>query len=141
MASTNKTKITIEATINAPIKKVWEYWTLPQHIIQWNAASDDWHCPSATNDLRPGGKFTSRMEAKDGNFGFDFEGIYNEVETHKLIAYSLEDGRTVRTEFSEINTKTVIKTVFDAENENPVEMQRDGWQSILNNFKHYTESN
>ena len=140
MTTTNRTKITIEATVNAPIEKVWACWTLPKHITHWNYASEDWHCPNATNDLRVGGKFNSRMEAKDGSFGFDFEGIYDEVETHKLIAYALEDGRTVRTEFSGAGTKTTVKTVFDAENENPIDMQRNGWQAILNNFKHHTET-
>jgi len=136
----NKTKIKIEATVSADVNKVWEYWTKPVHITKWNFASDDWHCPSAENDLKIGGKFISRMEAKDGSFGFDFEGIYDEVIEHNKITYSLEDGRQSRTNFKQIGDKTRITTSFDAENENPVEMQRDGWQAILNNFKKYVEA-
>lgn len=131
--------ITIEATIEAPIEKVWETWSKPEHIIHWNNASDDWFTPKAENDLRPGGKFSSRMEARDGSFGFDFEGIYDEVTTHKLISYSLEDGRKVKIEFEGTGDQTLITESFDAETVNPVEMQKAGWQAILNNFKKYTE--
>jgi uncharacterized protein YndB with AHSA1/START domain len=137
----NKTKITIEALISADVKKVWDYWTIPKHITKWNFASDDWHCPNAENDLRVGGKFKSRMEAKDGSFGFDFEGVYDEVVDHKKIAYTMTDSRQVATNFENLADKTKVTTIFDAENENSVEMQRDGWQSILNNFKKYVESN
>jgi uncharacterized protein YndB with AHSA1/START domain len=133
------TKITIEATINFPVSKVWENWTEPKHITQWNNASDDWHTPHAENDLRVGGKFLSRMEAKDGSFGFDFEGIYSEVIPFEKIKYGLEDGREVETFFTQNGEKTTIITHFDAENENPIEMQKGGWQAILNNFKKYTE--
>jgi uncharacterized protein YndB with AHSA1/START domain len=132
-------KIIVEAIINAPISKVWENWTEPKHIMQWNNASDDWHTPHAENDLRVGGKFLSRMEAKDGSFGFDFEGIYSEVIPFKKIKYGLEDGRQVETIFTENGETTKVETTFDAENENPVEMQKDGWQAILNNFKKYVE--
>jgi uncharacterized protein YndB with AHSA1/START domain len=132
-------KITIEAIINAPVAKVWENWTEPKHITQWNNASDDWHTPHAENDLRVGGKFLSRMEAKDGSFGFDFEGVYSEVIPFEKIKYGLEDGREVETFFAGNNSATTITTIFDAENENPVEMQKGGWQAILNNFKKYTE--
>lgn len=131
--------ITIEATIEAPIEKVWETWTKPEHITQWSFASEDWFTPKAENDLRPGGKFSTRMEAKDGSFGFDFEGTYDEVTDHKLISYSLEDGRKVKIEFEEKGDQTLVKEIFDAETENPVEMQKAGWQAILNNFKKYTE--
>ncbi|GLU54753.1 SRPBCC family protein [Dyadobacter frigoris] len=131
--------IIVEATIEAPIEKVWETWTKPEHIMHWNNASDDWFTPKAENDLRPGGKFSSRMEARDGSFGFDFEGIYDEVTDHKLISYSLEDGRKVKIEFEEKGDQTLVTENFDAETENPVEMQKAGWQSILNNFKKYTE--
>jgi uncharacterized protein YndB with AHSA1/START domain len=134
-------KITIETTVNADSKKVWDYWTKPEHITKWNFASDDWHCPTAENDLRAGGKMKSRMEAKDGSFGFDFEAIYDEVTDQKKIAYTLGDGRKVITDFENENDKTKITTVFDAENQNPVEMQKGGWQAILNNFKKYTENN
>lgn len=140
MSTTEKTKVTINATVNAPLTKVWENWTAPEHITKWNAASPDWHCPSATNDLRPGGRFTSRMEAKDGSFGFDFGGVYDAVETNKHIAYTLDDGRTVSVKFTDNGGSTDIVSVFEAETENPVELQKGGWQAILNNFKTYTEA-
>lgn len=137
----NKTKITIEVLISSDVYKVWERWTKPEHITKWNFASDDWHCPSAENDLRTGGKFKSRMEAKDGSFGFDFEGVYDDVINQKKIAYTMPDSRYVITNFENQNGKIKVTTTFDAENENPVEMQRAGWQSILDNFKKYVESN
>ena len=136
-----KTEITIEATVSANVKKAWNYFTKPEHITKWNFASDDWHCPKASNDLRVGGKFSSRMEAKDGSFGFDFEGIYYEVIEYKNIAYTLADGRQVITNFKQLGNKIKVSTIFDAENENPVDMQRNGWQAILNNFKKYVEEN
>lgn len=107
--------------------------------MQWNNASDDWHTPHAENDLRVGGKFLSRMEAKDGSFGFDFGGIYSEVKPFEKIKYGLEDGREVETTFAKNGENTEITTTFDAENENPIEMQQNGWQAILNNFKKYVE--
>lgn len=137
----NNTKITIDAIVSANINKVWDYWNQPEHITEWNAADPSWHCPSAENDLKVGGKLKSRMEARDGSFGFDFEGIYQEVAPLKKISYVLGDGRQVITSFEDLNGKTKITTVFDAENENPVEMQKGGWQAILNNFKNYTETN
>ncbi len=133
--------ITVEALINAPIEKVWEFWTKPEHIMVWNAASDDWHTPSATNDLRTGGKFTSRMEAKDGSFGFDFEGIYDEVINLELIKYGMADGRKVQVNFIKDGNNTQIIEKFDPESVNPLDMQKAGWQAILNNFKKYTEAN
>ena len=136
----SNTKVTIESVVEASPKKVWDFWNNPEHITQWNAAADDWHCPSAENDLRVGGTLKSRMEARDGSFGFDFEAVYSEIINHKKIAYSLSDGRKVETTFEDLNGKTKVKTVFDAENENPIDMQREGWQAILNNFKTYTES-
>ena len=136
-----KTIITIEAIVNAPMEKVWKFWTETEHIIKWNYASDDWHSPYAENDLKAGGKFLSRMEAKDGSFGFDFGGIYNEVKAYELIAYTLGDGRKVKINFSSEGNATKIITNFEAENVNSIEMQRGGWQSILNNFKKYTETN
>lgn len=132
--------ITIEATVNAPAEKVWEYWTGPEHIVVWNTASDEWRTTKAENDLRVGGKFSSRMEAKDGSFGFDFEGEYTAVELHKKIEYTMSDGRNVSTEFTHQNGASKIVTKFDAEETNPVEIQRDGWQAILNNFKKYVEA-
>lgn len=134
------TKITIEATVKAPVSKVWNHWTHPEHIVNWNFASDDWHCPRATNDLRPGGKYMARMEAKDGSFGFDFEAIYDEVEDQRKMVYTMPDGRTVISTFEELGSATKVVTIFDAEQTNPIEMQREGWQSILNNFKKYTEA-
>ena len=137
----NKIKINIETLISADVKKVWDCWTKSEHITKWNFASDDWHCPSAENDLKVGGKFKSRMEAKDGSFGFDFEGVYDEVVDHKKIAYTMPDSRQVITYLENLGDKTKVTTTFDAENENPVELQRTGWQSILDNFKKYVESN
>ena len=137
----NVTKITIESVISASTKKVWDYYTLPEHITKWNFASDDWHCPKAENDLRVGGKLKSRMEAKDGSFGFDFEAIYDEVINHKKISYNLTDGRQVITVFENQNGKTKVTTTFDAETQNSIELQRNGWQAILDNFKKYVESN
>jgi uncharacterized protein YndB with AHSA1/START domain len=134
------TSITVENTVNAPVEKVWQFFTSPEHITKWNFASDDWQCPYAENDLRAGGKFLSRMEAKDGSFGFDFGGVYDEVIPNKVINYSIGDGRKVNILFSAAGGETKIITTFDAESVNPVEMQRGGWQAILNNFKKYTES-
>lgn len=141
MENQDRISITIEATVNAPVEKVWKYWTTPEHIMKWNNASDDWHTPKAENDLRVGGKFLSRMEAKDGSFGFDFGGTYEEVKTNEVIAYKLGDERKVRTTFKGEGNQTKIISTFDAETQNPIEMQRGGWQAILNNFKKYTEAN
>lgn len=141
MTTMKTTKITVEATVNASVEKVWKLWTGPEHIVKWNTAHPDWHTPKAENDLRVGGKFLSRMEAKDGSFGFDFWGTYDAVETNKHIAYTMGDGRKCDITFKNEDGKTHITTTFDAENENPVEMQRDGWQSIANSFKTYAETN
>ncbi len=135
-----KTAITVEATIKAPLAKVWKFWTKPEHIMQWNNASVDWHTPRAENDLRVAGKFLSRMEAKDGSSGFDFEGVYEEVKTYELIVYSLGDDRKVKVVFTSFGNETEIAETFDVENTNPVDMQRDGWQAILNNFRKYCEA-
>ena len=137
----DKQLVKIEATIQATIEKTWDYWTNPQHIVNWNAASDDWHTTKAESDLKVGGKFISRMEAKDGSFGFDFEGVFTAVEWHKKIEYVLADARTVKTDFVAKGNSTKIITVFEAETANPVELQKGGWQAILDNFKKYTESN
>ena len=136
----SNSKITIESTIAADIKKVWNSWNNPEHIVKWNFASDDWHCPKASNDLRVGGKYSARMEAKDGSFGFEFEAIYDEVVDKKKITYTMEDGRKVTTHFEDLGGKIKVTTVFDAEKENPEEMQKQGWQAILNNFKKFVES-
>lgn len=135
------TSITISTTIMASVEKVWFLWTLPEHITQWNNASPDWHTPRAENDLRAGGKFLSRMEAKDGSFGFDFWGIYDEVKTNELIAYTMGDGRKAEVHFTSKGNETQIITSFEAEEENSEELQKAGWQAILDNFKNYTETN
>lgn len=137
--SDNK-NISIEKTIEAPIEKVWEFWTKPSHILKWNNASDDWHTTKTENDLRPGGKFSSRMEAKDGSMGFDFGGTYDEVRPNEFISYTMEDDRKVSIVFSSEVSKTKIIETFDAENSNSIEIQRNGWQAILDNFKKYVES-
>jgi uncharacterized protein YndB with AHSA1/START domain len=131
--------ITVQATVNAPVEKVWKLWTTPQHIIKWNNASADWHTPRAENDLRVGGQFLSRMEAKDGSFGFDFGGVYDEVKPNGIIVYTIGDGRKVRISFETLDNATTVTEIFEAENTHPVEMQRGGWQAILDNFKNYAE--
>jgi uncharacterized protein YndB with AHSA1/START domain len=141
METTNNTVVTIESTVNAPVEKVWDYWTGPEHITQWNTAIDTWHSPHAENDLRVGGKFLARMEAKDGSMGFDFGGVYDEVKTNETIAFTMTDGRKVNVQFTPSGNATKIVESFEAENQNPVEMQRFGWQSILDNFKKYVETN
>jgi uncharacterized protein YndB with AHSA1/START domain len=132
-------QIKIEATISAEIQTVWTAWTLPEHITRWNFASEDWCCPWATNELAQGGRYVARMEAKDGSFGFDFEAIYDEVIPLKRIAMTLGDGRKVTTTFQTMGSSTRVTTLFDAETQNSEDLQRDGWQSILNNFKKYVE--
>ena len=129
--------VTISTLVDAPIERVWELWTDPEHIKQWNHASDDWHTTEAENDLRVGGKFRSRMEAKDQSMGFDFEGVYEEVEVNELIQYRLEDERRVRISFTSEGDQTKVVEVFDADSMNPVELQRQGWQAILDNFTRY----
>lgn len=136
----NNVKITVAATVNAPIEKVWKTWNDPSDIMVWCTADNaTWHTPSSENDLKVGGKFKTRMEAKDGTFGFDFEGEYNIVNHNKEITYTMADGRMSTTIFEEENDKTRITTTFDAEGMNSVDMQRDGWQAILNNFIKYAE--
>jgi|SRR5688572_16047695 uncharacterized protein YndB with AHSA1/START domain len=134
-------KITIGATVNAPVEKVWQFWGAPEHITKWNSPSPDWHTPYAENDLRTGGKFVSRMEAKDGSFGFDFGGVYDEVIPNKRIVYTMGDGRQAVNDFISEGDQTRIVIVFDAEHENPIEFQQAGWQAILDSFKKYTEEN
>lgn len=139
METANKTVVTVEATVNAPVEKVWESWSNPQHIKNWAFASDDWHAPYADNDLRVDGTFTTKMAAKDGSFSFEFGGVYTRVEQYKAIEYVLGDGREVKIIFEPDGNSTRIIESFDAENTHPVEMQRGGWQAILNNYKKYTE--
>lgn len=141
METQETTVITVENTINAPVEKVWEFWTKPEHITKWNNASDDWHTPRAENDLRVGGSFSARMEAKDGSFGFDFGGVYDAVRTNEYIEYTLGDGRKVKVSFTGNGNTTKLVESFDAENTHSVEMQRGGWQAILDNFKKYAEAN
>ncbi len=133
--------ITVEATINAPVAKVWEFWTAPEHITQWCFASDDWHAPKATNDVRVGGDFSTTMAAKEGSFSFDFGGTYTEVKNNEVIGYTMGDGRVARILFKDNGNTTDIVETFEAETENPVEMQQGGWQAILNNFKKHVEGN
>jgi uncharacterized protein YndB with AHSA1/START domain len=133
-------KIIVETTVQAPVEKVWEYWTEPTHITKWNTASEEWHTPFAENDLQVGGKFLSRMEAKDGSFGFDFGGVYDDVRLNEGIAYTLEDGRKVNISFIRQGDETKVIETFDAENSNPIEMQEAGWQAILDNFKKYVNN-
>lgn len=139
MESANKTLITVKATIYAPIEKVWELWTLPEHIRKWNNASDDWHTPFAENDLRVGGKFLSRMEAKDGTYGFDFEGVYDKIKINERIEYKISDGRKVNIIFTSDGNAVKVTETFEAESTNSEELQRNGWQAILNNLKKYAE--
>lgn len=141
MESNSKTMVTVETSINASIAKVWQFWVEPNHITNWAFASEDWCCPKAENDIVFGGKFSTRMEAKDGSFGFDFSGTYTLVEKHKQINYTMDDGRICLISFTDNGETTHILQMFEAETENPIEMQQGGWQAILNNFKSYTESN
>jgi len=139
METKQKTMITVKARINAPIGRVWKFWTTPADIQEWNNASADWHTPHADNDLRTGGKFVYRMEARDGSMGFDFGGVYEKVILYHQIKSTLGDGRKVNVIFTVEDNKTEITESFEAEDENPIEMQRGGWQSILDNFKNYAE--
>lgn len=133
-------KITIRSTFSASKQKVWDYYTQPEHITKWNFADPSWHCPSATNDLKVGGRYVARMEAKDGSFGFDFDAVYTEINMGENFTYEF-GGRFATVEFIESSGQTEVIITFDPETENSIELQRAGWQSILNNFKNYTESN
>lgn len=135
-------KVKIDITILAPVEKVWDYFNDPKHITKWNFAHESWFCPSSKNDLKPGGKFNNRMEAKDGSFGFDFIGIYDEVIPNERIKYHIEDGRNVEIVFEKIDENTTkVTEIFDPEKQNSAEMQREGWYAILNNFHKYVENN
>lgn len=136
----NKPVLMAVAIVNTPVEKVFNFWTKPEHIVKWSSASDDWHTPIAENDLRKGGKFSSRMEAKDGSMGFDLWGIYDEVIQNEYIEYTLGDGRKVKISFTPKGNQTEITETFEAENTNPLEMQKSGWQAILNNFRKYAEA-
>lgn len=145
-------QITVKTIVNSPLEKVWECWTKPEHITRWTFASDDWEAPSAENDVRVGGTFKTRMAAKDKSAAFDFGGTYTAVKEHELLEYDMGDSRHVRVEFKQLpegsptreataEHSVEVTEIFDPENENPTEMQRAGWQAILDNFKKYTESN
>jgi uncharacterized protein YndB with AHSA1/START domain len=133
-------KITVETLVKADLNTVWGAWNNPEDIKRWNAASDDWHTTRSTVDLRQGGKFSARMEARDGSAGFDFEGTYTRVEPQKLVEYSMEDGRAVTVEFTEKADGVLVTETFDAESENEPEVQRQGWQAILDNFAKHVEA-
>ena len=140
MESVTKTRVTVETTVKASIEDVWNFWVRPEHITKWNTATPDWHCPKAENDLRDGGKFSCRMEARDGSIGFDFGGTYDEVKIYELIRYTMGDGRKVEILFREKDGETTVTETFDAEDQNSIELQRSGWQSIMDNFKKYAEA-
>ncbi len=133
-------KITIRTTVSADKQKVWDYYTKPEHITKWNFADPSWHCPTATNDMRLGGRYVARMEAKDGSFGFDFDAVYTEIHLGESFTYEF-GGRFATVEFRETNGQTEVTVAFDPETENSIELQRNGWQAILDNFKKYTEAN
>ncbi|MBP1934848.1 SRPBCC family protein [Ammoniphilus resinae] len=137
--SNQKQRVTVQAVIQAPVEKVWRYWTETEHITKWNQASEEWHSPRAENDLRVGGKFLTRMEAKDGSMGFDFGGVYDVVKQHEQISYTMGDGRTVDITFINKGNETKVVEIFDAESTHSIEMQQAGWQAIMDNFKRYTE--
>ena len=133
-------KVTLKSTILRPVNKVWEYFTQPEHITKWNFATEEWKCPSAESDFREGGNFNYRMEAKDGSFGFDFKGTFDEIREQELLKYHLDDGRNVEVVFNKTDESTTeIVLTFEPEKQNPAEMQRDGWNHILHNFEKYAE--
>ncbi|MEQ8469910.1 MAG: SRPBCC family protein [Marinoscillum sp.] len=140
MDTMEKTILHTNATVKAPIEKVWDCWTSPEHITKWNFADPSWHCPEASNDLKPGGRFSSTMAAKDGSMSFEFYGIYTEVIPQKFIAYEMGDGRKASIGFSQIKEETEMHVAFEAEDQNSLELQQNGWQAIHNNFKNYVET-
>ncbi len=136
----NEQKIIVQTTVNVLPDKTWEFYTNPKHIMNWKFASEDWKCPNALNDLTVGGKHFVRMEAKDGSFGFDFEAVYDEIEKDKFFKYTMSDGRKLSAIFTELNGHTNLKLSFDPDEQYSADMQRKGWQAILDNFKKYVES-
>ena len=132
--------ITVETLINAPVNAVWEKWTSPEHVQQWNFASPDWHCPKATINLRVGGEFHYEMAAKDGSMSFDFWGTYLEINPEKSLHIFIGDGRNMQVTFASTEMGTKVTEHFEPENENPEDLQQEGWQMILNNFKSYAEN-
>lgn len=133
--------ITIDTVVKSDLETVWKAWNTPEDITQWNAASDDWHTTESTVDLREGGRFSSRMEAKDGSVGFDFEGTYTRILPHELIEFSMSDGRKVELRFTETAAGVHVRETFEAESENEPDVQRQGWQAILDRFAGYVEAN
>ncbi|MBK6397444.1 MAG: SRPBCC domain-containing protein [Bacteroidetes bacterium] len=133
-------KIQVQANVAADKQKAWDFYTKPEHIVKWNFASDDWQCPRATNDMRVGGKYSARMEAKDGSFGFDFEAVYDEIVPGEKFQYTMPDGRMVNVEFEKNGNSTNVKVLFDAESVNSG-ASKGGWQTILDNYKKYAEKN
>ncbi|AMM50851.1 hypothetical protein TH61_06175 [Rufibacter sp. DG15C] len=140
METKDKPTLTVETTVQQPVEKVWELWATPEHITQWNFAHESWQCPAATNDLQRGGRFVWRMEARDGSVGFDYAGTYEQVVPHKSIVLKLDDGRQVRITFDSLGDQTKVTEVFEVEDVNTIELQRNGWQAILDNFKKHAES-
>jgi uncharacterized protein YndB with AHSA1/START domain len=140
MKTAEKTKITIQVTVNAPLSKVWNVWTTPAEIVKWNSPSPEWHSPRAEHELKAGGTFNYRMEARDGSMGFDFGGVFDVVKPNAQLDYTIGDGRKVTTTFTAVNEGTRIVQTFEAEDQNPIEMQRGGWQAIMDSFKAYTET-
>lgn len=133
-------KIQVRTSVMADKQKVWDYYTSPEHITQWNFADPSWHCPSASNDMKIGGRYVARMEARDGSFGFDFEAIYTEINNLESFIYQFGE-RFAKIEFNDMNNQTEVIITFDPETENSIELQKNGWQAILNNFKIHTETN
>ena len=140
MKTSDITTVTVETTVNESIDRVWKIWSDPEHIMQWNSASADWYTPHAENDLRTGGRFLSRMSSRDGTVAFDFSGTYDIVEFHKRIKYTMDDNRKVEVLFTTEEDKTRITETFEAENENSIELQKNGWQAILENFRKHVET-
>ena len=132
--------ITVQTKVQAPLDKIWSFWTMPEHITKWNSASEDWHTPYADNDLKVGGKFKYTMASKDGTMSFDFTGTYSSIQDKRTIAYTIEDGREVIVVFEEQEDGVIIRESFDPELMNPKELQQQGWQAILDNFKKYVEA-
>jgi uncharacterized protein YndB with AHSA1/START domain len=139
MSTQDKTSITVETSVSADPATAWRFFTDPSEIVRWNHASDDWHSPAAKNDLRPGGRFSYRMEARDGSIGFDFGGVFNDVKPGELLTYSLDDGRQVAVKFTPGSAGTKVSETFEAENTNSIELQRGGWQAILDNYRKLVE--
>lgn len=136
---TSMKTVTVENTINKKTELVWEYWTSPEHIMQWNFATPEWHCPKAEHDLSVGGKLCYNMAAKDGSIAFDYMATFTAIDPNQLLEYVLNDGRKVSIQFTDKGDTTLVTQTFEIEDENSIELQRKGWQAILNNFKKHAE--